>query len=245
MKILYLSIIVVILSCCKQQGSSGTWSVINIPAPSLANNILSDDNQKQIGVYLPPSYLKSTRKYPVVYFLQGYGGKIDSDFIGAILDSLTNENQIPEIIGVEISGVYSFKGSLYVNSPVSGNWDDFVTKDVISYIDENYRTLAKAESRALVGMSMGGFGVLNLIMHHPDTYKIAYSMSPGLFNEKGLSECLMFHNGGTIKPILSLIEKLKPLTKEEAHTEFLKYAKSINGKSNLHLHMVWLSLQIH
>ena len=53
-------------------------------------------------------------------------------------------------------------------------------------MDENYRTLAKKESRALIGMSMGGYGVLNLAMLHPEIFANAYAMSPGLFDENGL-----------------------------------------------------------
>ncbi|NOU60404.1 alpha/beta hydrolase [Marinifilum caeruleilacunae] len=206
----------------------GEWSVKNIEAHSLQENALGYHPDKQIGIYLPPSYPTSKSNYPVVYFLEGYGGGIDqSGYVANLVDSLIQNRQIPEIIFVQITGDYSFRGSFYVNSPVTGNWEDFVVKDVVRFMDTSYRTLKNADSRALIGMSMGGFGVLNLAMLHPEVYQLAYAMSPGLFDEDGLGNCQIFKNGGTIDPILSLIKSLDKLSPEEAHKAYLKYVGEI------------------
>ena len=71
-----------------------------------------------------------------------------------------------------------FDGSFYSNSASAGNWDDFIAKELVAYIDEKYRTIARAESRGLVGHSMGGFGAFYLGMRHGgDVYGAVYAMS--------------------------------------------------------------------
>jgi len=131
------------------------------------------------------------------------------------------------MIMVAVSGRYTFHGSFYENSPVTGNWDDFVINDVVGFVDENYRTIAKPDSRAISGHSMGGYGALNLGMLHPDVFQVVYGMSPGIFNEEGLAESHMFRGGGTIQPVIDLINKLKPLSKEAAHKAYLEHVKNI------------------
>ena len=51
-----------------------------------------------------------------------------------------------------------YKGSVYTNSEVTGQWEDFIVEDVIAFMDSNYRTIATAEGRGLAGHSMGGYG---------------------------------------------------------------------------------------
>ena len=70
------------------------------------------------------------------------------------------------------------KGSFYVNSPHTGNYRDYIVKDVIEYIDKKYRTLSDRNHRALMGGSMGAYGVLNLAVHHPEKFIAAVSLSP-------------------------------------------------------------------
>ena len=79
----------------------------------------------------------------------------------------------------DLRGNVTTKGSFYVNSPHSGNYMDYILKDVIGYIDSNYRTIADSSHRALMGGSMGGFGTLYLAIHHPEQFKTIVALSPG------------------------------------------------------------------
>ena len=83
------------------------------------------------------------------------------------------------MIVVQPDGRHRYGGSQYANSTVSGNWADFIVKDLVEYIDQNYRTLAKPESRGLVGSSMGGRGVLDIAFKFPGVYGVVYGMFPG------------------------------------------------------------------
>ena len=76
------------------------------------------------------------------------------------------------------------KGSFYVNSQFTGNYMDYVIKDVINYIDFNYRTIPDKGHRAIVGGSMGGFGTLYLCLQHPELFCSAAALSPGNFSEE-------------------------------------------------------------
>jgi S-formylglutathione hydrolase FrmB len=69
-------------------------------------------------------------------------------------------------------------GSMYSNSPTTGNFEDYVIRDVVAYVDSHYRTIAARESRGLVGHSMGGYGATRLGMKHPEVFASLYIMSP-------------------------------------------------------------------
>ena len=51
-----------------------------------------------------------------------------------------------------------YNGSMYSSSPTTGDWETFITKDLVNYIDSHYRTIADRDSRGLAGHSMGGYG---------------------------------------------------------------------------------------
>ncbi len=69
-------------------------------------------------------------------------------------------------------------GSMYSNSVTTGNFEDYVWRDVVAYMDSHYRTIPNRESRGLVGHSMGGYGASRIGMKHPDVFGSLYLMSP-------------------------------------------------------------------
>ena len=68
-------------------------------------------------------------------------------------------------------------GSMYSSSVTTGDWEGFLTDDLVSYVDSHYRTLADRMSRGLAGHSMGGYGTLRLGMKHPEVFSSLYAMS--------------------------------------------------------------------
>jgi S-formylglutathione hydrolase len=194
-----------------------SMNTIKIDSPSLANNLVGEPTERTIHVYLPPSYPSSEKRYPVVYYLPGYG---DNSVIGfrlpADMDALVESGQVQEMIMVVAGGDSKMGGSFYVNSPVTGNWEDYIVKDLVSFVDSHFRTLPQAESRGITGHSMGGFGALNLAMHHPDMFGAVYSMSPGLFDENGLAESFMFAQDQLIRDFVAYEAELASLPPGEA-----------------------------
>ncbi len=193
------------------------YKIVKIAAPSLISNLVGESAEREIQIYLPPSYNTSNKRYPVVYYLPGYG---DSGMIGFYLpdemDKLIQSGKVKDMIVVVANGVNRLGGSFYVNSPVTGNWEDFITRDVVSYVDSRYRTLAQPASRGLTGHSMGGFGALNIAMHRPDVFGAVYSMSPGLFDENGLRESQIFISDSLIKSFIDYEKKLSSLPEDQA-----------------------------
>ena len=199
-------------------------SVVEVPAPSLDNNLLGDSTVQPVRVLLPPSYASGTKRYPVLYLLPGFGGSAIADeyFPPQIIARMMIEGQVKEMILVVINGENRLGGSFYVNSPVTGNWEDFVTRDVIRYIDEHYRTITEPEGRGITGHSMGGTGAFHLAMRHPEIYSATYAMSPGLFDEKGLADSHMFTPQNRIKAFLKARDALKDLSVEQAIKKMVK-----------------------
>ncbi len=158
-----------------------------VPAPSLAGNLFDDPTRQPAFVYLPPGYdAEPDRRYATIYLLHGvldgpsvwvepvYQGMT----IQAAMDSLIAAGEVRPAIVVMVDGANAFGASLYMNSPVTGDWGDYVARDVVSHVDATYRTLARAESRAITGHSMGGFGAIRLAMLHPDVFSVAWGMNP-------------------------------------------------------------------
>jgi S-formylglutathione hydrolase FrmB len=198
------------------------YSTLFIPAPSLRDNQLGEKDRRAIGVYLPPSYFTTDTRYPVVYYLPGF---TDSSMLGFSLpgdaDKLVRSGAIRELIIVVANGANQVGGSFYVNSPVTGRWEDFIVDDVVSYIDSHYRTVAQASARAISGHSMGGFGALNIAMRHPDVFSVVYSLSPGLFDPNGLAESQMFELDGYIKRFIVYEQRIEALPVEQAQRAML------------------------
>ena len=155
---------------------------VTIHSPALEHNHLGDPADQPASIYLPAAYkTEPQRRFAVIYFLHGYADT-SSDKVGEILrpylDKLIAAHAIEPMIVVAPNGVNKLFGSFYTNSPVAGNWDDYVTRDVVGYVDAHYRTLAAAESRGISGHSMGGYGSLMLAFRHPDVFSSVYGMSP-------------------------------------------------------------------
>jgi S-formylglutathione hydrolase FrmB len=155
---------------------------IRVHGSALEGNLEGDAVDREIIVFLPPSYAKEkSRRYPVVYALHGYS-------IGA--EQWTHEIHVPQTIeGAFAQGAKEMivvlpdaktihNGSMYSSSPTTGDFERFIAQDLVVYIDSHYRTLADRASRGLVGHSMGGYGTIRIGMKHPDVFGSLYIMSP-------------------------------------------------------------------
>lgn len=166
-----------------QQAAVGRLVIDTLHAKSLEGNLLGDTPNRSMLVYLPAGYASSAgKRYPVVYLLHGFGGN-ESEWTGLAplkpaMDTLVRNGTVREMIIVMPNGKNAIDGSFYTNSSTAGNWDDFISKELVSYIDGKYRTLARPESRGLAGHSMGGYGTFTLGMRHAgDIYGALYALS--------------------------------------------------------------------
>jgi predicted alpha/beta superfamily hydrolase len=159
-------------------------------ATSLQNNKGGEDPLRQLTVYLPPDYEMGTQRYPVIYVLHGYGGT-DSIMMSVwinfkkLLDEAIQTRKMRPMIVVAPNSNTKMQGSFYTNSSVTGNWADYIAKDVVQYMDKNFRTIPDRKSRGLCGHSMGGNGALKLGMQFADTFSAVYALSPAVLNWYG------------------------------------------------------------
>lgn len=153
-----------------------------IHAESLRNNKIGTDSVRRLLVYLPPGYAVSHRHYPVVYMLPNPIGDFREDFTrrdaAKVFDQAIAAKIIPPCIFVVADFSTPLGPSWYVNSPVTGDWDDFAVKELVPYIDTNFRTLARSSSRAIIGTFIGAYGALRLGLLHTDVFGTIYAMGP-------------------------------------------------------------------
>ncbi len=133
-------------------------------------------------IYLPPDYQRSPQKrFPVLYMLHGAGGNYTEwadSFLPEQADRLIVARVIPPIIVVmPDDGGQTYWANWSDDGP---RWGDYLTEDIVSTIDQRYRTLANPQSRAIGGLSMGGLGALNLAFQHPDVFGVVGAHSPSV-----------------------------------------------------------------
>jgi S-formylglutathione hydrolase FrmB len=103
------------------------------------------------------------------------------------MDSWLNSKKVRDMILIMPNSYNRFMGSWYTNSSTTGNWADYIAKDLIEYIDSHYRTLRQRESRAVIGHSMGGYGGMAIGMNYPDVFGCIGSISGVLDMNRWLS----------------------------------------------------------
>ncbi|MBI5597889.1 MAG: esterase [Elusimicrobia bacterium] len=145
----------------------------------LKGNPLGDPRLREVPVYLPPSYFEGTeRRYPAVYFLQGFTGLAKWTALShpwrenpiERFDRLIGEGRAPEAVLVMPDGFTRYGGGQYINSEGTGRYEDHLVCELVGYIDSKYRTRAVPAGRALMGKSSGGYAALVLSMRHPDVF---------------------------------------------------------------------------
>ncbi len=175
-----------VLFCISASAQQGSKERIKVYSQAIEGNLVNDPAERDVTVYLPPSYsIEPQRRYPVVYMLHGFTDN-DSQWFGwekhwinlhQVIDSALAEGQTKEMIVVMPNAYNRFKGSMYSSSITIGDWETFVAKELVSYIDANYRTIPNVRSRGLAGHSMGGYGTIRLGMKNPDVWSAIYLMS--------------------------------------------------------------------
>ncbi len=162
----------------------GSVERIVVHGQSLEGNLEGDSPDREVSVYLPAGYrADGSRRYPVVYLLHGF---TDTDerwfgaeplFDGRAAADRAFSGAVPEMIIVMPNARTRYFGSMYSDSPTTGDWEHFVARDLVTYIDHRYRTIADRASRGLAGHSMGGYGALRLGMKFPAVFSSVYALS--------------------------------------------------------------------
>ena len=137
---------------------------------------------RRMVVYLPAGYDESQKRYPVIYFFpdafNSYSNLFDHKDAQSLFDRAIAAGMIDKFILVVVDMNTSLGSSWCVNSPATGNWDDFVIQELRPYVDANFKTLPSRDSRGIAGEFMGGHCAIRLGMLHPDVFGSVYGMHP-------------------------------------------------------------------
>lgn len=127
------------------------------------------DRRMKFDIVLPEGYAESEKRYPVLYLLHGFmqnytiwGRNLAAAFYARNVEGL--------ILVLPDGGNSWFVNYAQSDAGQTNNWEDHLIKDVITYVDSNYRTEARREGRALAGLSMGGFAAYALGLRNPDMF---------------------------------------------------------------------------
>lgn len=147
------------------------------------------DREMRLNVYLPAGY-NASQRYPVLYFIHGYGSRETDIFDGLNLqqnaERLIEAGQIEALIIVapQMDNSYGLNAAANPGDPAAPGgerYEDYLVKDVVEYTDTHFNTLAERGSRYIGGISMGGFISLHAAFLHSDVYSKAGGHSPALF----------------------------------------------------------------
>jgi S-formylglutathione hydrolase FrmB len=164
-----------------QQPATVNVEHVQVHSQALEGNLEGNSPDRDVWVALPPGYKSNpSRRYPVVYALHGFTGTPDGWIRGDKLEQRISNafgNGVREFILVFPNAYTLHGGSMYSKSDTIGDWEAFITRDLVTYIDRNYRSIPERGSRGLMGHSMGGYGTVRLGLKYPDVFSSFYSMS--------------------------------------------------------------------
>ncbi len=172
---------------------TGAGSVAHLRHESevLKGNAPGDPHVRDLFVYLPPGYEADERRYPSVYCLTGFTGRgkmllNDNAFtpnLAERMDKLIAAGTIKPMILVMPDCFTRYGGSQYINSTATGRYEDYLTDEIVTFVDTEFRTVADRDARAVMGKSSGGYGSLIMGLRHADLFGLVCSTAGDAYFE--------------------------------------------------------------
>ncbi len=164
----------------RPKGAAGTLVVLEHTSKILKGNPLGDPHVRKLAVWLPPQYdadagRTTSQRFPVLYDLVGFTGsgiahtnwKPFGDNVIERAARLIHEKKMGPAIIVFPDCFTALGGNQYVNSSAIGSYADYLTREIIPFVDREFRTLASREHRGCFGKSSGGYGAIVHAMKYP------------------------------------------------------------------------------
>ncbi len=147
----------------------------------LAGNPLGDPHEREVLVYLPPSYGQNAgQRYPLLMILPSYASghrtltnyRVWEPNVFERYERLLAREEVPEAILVVPDTMTRFGGSQFIDSEATGKYQSYVVDEVLPFVDGRYRTEPVSARRAVVGHSSGGYGALRLGIDRPEAFSV-------------------------------------------------------------------------
>jgi Putative esterase len=153
-----------------------------ISSTNFAQSKIGTNPVRKMAVYLPAGYAESSLRYPVIYFFPdsfaNYSDPFDHKDAQGVFDRAIATGMIHKFILVAVDMNTSLGSSWCVNSPATGDWENFVIQELEPYIDTHFKTLPSRDSRGIAGEHMGGYCAIHLAMRHPEVFSSVYGLHP-------------------------------------------------------------------
>lgn len=166
----------------RTQHPAGTVQSITVEGKSLAGNRLGDPTARRVDVYVPHGH--DGKGLPLLVDLVGFtaGGPAHTNWrnfgenVPERLDRLIGDGKMPPVVVAFPDCFTRLGGNQYVNSPVMGNWEDFLIGEMLPAVEDRFGC-GGAGRRGVFGKSSGGHGSLYHAMQHPEVWAAAASHS--------------------------------------------------------------------
>lgn len=164
-------------------GIDGAWA---LPIEKEGMSIYSPSLKQEVSyaIILPEGYEHSDTEYPVLYMFHGIGGDYTSWLeygnVARVMDKMIKEGKIQPFIMVIPDGYLSYYSDTYDGSSL---YETFFIKELVPYIDNNYRTRKDINGRSIIGFSMGGFGALSVSLRNRHLFGSVVALSPSIRTE--------------------------------------------------------------
>jgi enterochelin esterase-like enzyme len=220
----------------------------------------------EFTVYLPPGYGRDERKYPVIYLMHGGGGGKNHDWYrygGAdrVFDRLIEEGKMPPFIAVTPEGRRDDedKFNTYYMNDADGKyrWQDMFVEELVPHIEKTFPIIPGRRSRAVLGLSMGGYAAVAYSMKYPDMFAGAAALSAAFRTDQqvvdldqagydrrygkawgtGLTGRNRLNQAYYANSVLDLVDKVSPeaIRKTKLYIDCGSYDDFFVGNAELHL----------
>ena len=171
------------------------YSQRNIPHGKVEEILFWSESTSQLRrafVYTPPQYEKGKKKYPVLYLQHGWGENeyawSNQGRANLIMDNLIADGKIDPFI---IVMTYGMTNGLRFGRLSECNYHDFehvLCDELVPYVDAHFRTIAKKDSRAMAGLSMGGMETRAITLERPEMFGYYGLLSGGVYNPDDIKD---------------------------------------------------------
>lgn len=172
--------------------AAGKLELLSVVATSLAGNGVATDVKQELMVYLPPSFQgQPNKRYPVVYWLLDFNQGIYAiKELKAQLDLWFARPENQEFVLVAVTGTNKLGGSFYLNSTLTGAWQDYLLWDLQPQVAQQVRVRSDQFGVAWIGFGMGGLAALNLGLQYPSQASIVAAFSPMVMENRLMKQFL-------------------------------------------------------
>ena len=165
------------------------YALKNVPHGNVTEILFhspSTNAERRAFVYTPAEYDKNPKKkYPVLYLQHGWGENeyawSNQGHAGLIMDNLLAEGKAKPFIIVMTYGMTNDAGFGTLGSFNYKNFETVLVDELVPYVDSHFRTIAKKESRAMAGLSMGGMETKNITLARPEAFDFYGLLSGGTY----------------------------------------------------------------